>query len=114
MATRGKIEPVFTLSLMEKLLCRVRFSGTAPLAWHHSSGAPLQKSKQGGPQGKESGARVTFCGQTVLQSSTEDEEGHVGHHLRLPIGSMDASRDGGESRQSSSGKSRHGGWNVLV
>ena len=26
---------------------------------------------------KESGARVTFCGQTVLQSSIEDEEGHV-------------------------------------
>ena len=28
-------------------------------------------------QRKESGACVTFCGQTVLQSSTEDEEGYV-------------------------------------
>ena len=48
---RKKIEPVFTLSLMEKLLCRVRSSGTAPLAWHHSSGAPLQE-QQCGPKGK--------------------------------------------------------------
>ena len=47
-----KIEPVFTLSLMEKLLCRVRSSGTAPLGWHHSSGAPLHKSNKAGPKGK--------------------------------------------------------------
>ena len=35
------------------------------------------QEQQGGPQGKESGACVTFCGQTVLQSSIEDEEGLV-------------------------------------
>ena len=49
---RKKIEPVFTLSLVERLLCRVRSSGTAPLAWHHSSGAPLRKSNKAGPKGK--------------------------------------------------------------
>ena len=49
---RKKIEPVFTLSLMETLLCRVRSSGTVPLAWHHSSGAPLQKNNKAGPKGK--------------------------------------------------------------
>ena len=49
---RKKIESVFTLSLAEKLLCRVRSSGTAPLAWHHSSGAPLHKSNKAGPKGK--------------------------------------------------------------
>ena len=37
---------------MEKLLCRVRSSGTAPLAWHHSSGAPLHNSNKAGPKGK--------------------------------------------------------------
>ena len=47
---RKKIEPVFTLSLMDKLLCRVRSSGTAPLAWHHSSGTPLHKSNKAGPK----------------------------------------------------------------
>ena len=49
---RKKVEPVYTLSLMEKLVCRVRSSGTAPLAWHHSSGAPLHKSNKAGPKGK--------------------------------------------------------------
>ena len=50
---RKKFEPVFTLSLMEKLLCRVRSSGTAPLAWHHSSGGPLHKSNKAGPRERE-------------------------------------------------------------
>ena len=55
LGTREKrIEPVRTLSLLERLLCRVRSSGAAPLAWHHSSGAPLHKSNKAGPQGKES------------------------------------------------------------
>ena len=49
---RKKIELVFTMSLVEKLLCRVRLSGTAPLAWHHGSGAPLHKSNKAGPKGK--------------------------------------------------------------
>ena len=49
---RKKVEPVFTLSLMENLVCRVRSSGTAPLAWHHSSGALLHKSNKVGPKGK--------------------------------------------------------------
>ena len=49
---RKNIEPVFTLSLVKKLLCRVRSSGTAPLAWHHSSGALLHKSNKAGPKGK--------------------------------------------------------------
>ena len=49
---RKKLEPVLTLSLVEKLLCRVRSSGTAPLAWHHSSGAPLHKSNKAGTKGK--------------------------------------------------------------
>ena len=49
---RKKIESVFTLSLVEKLLCRVRSSGTPSLAWHHSSGAPLHKSNKAGPKGK--------------------------------------------------------------
>ena len=43
---RKRIEPVRTLSLLERLLCRVRSSGAAPLAWHHSSGAPLHKSNK--------------------------------------------------------------------
>ena len=42
---RKQIEPLF-------LLCRVRSSGTAPLAWHHSSGAPLHESNKVGPEGK--------------------------------------------------------------
>ena len=53
----------------------VLWDGTVGLAsqlWRSSA-----REQQGGPQGKESGARVTLCGQTVLQSSTEDEEGHV-------------------------------------
>ena len=62
---RKKIEPVFTLSLVEMLMCRFRSSGTAPLAWHRCVRATRRA------QGKESGARV------VLQSSIEDEEGHV-------------------------------------
>ena len=41
-----------TLCLLERLLCRVRSSGAAPLAWHHSSGAPLHKSNKAGPKGK--------------------------------------------------------------
>ena len=49
---RKRIEPVRTLSLLERLLCRVRSSGAAPLAWHHSSGAPLHKSNKAGPEGK--------------------------------------------------------------
>ena len=49
---RKRIEPVRTLSLLERLLCRVRSSGAAPLAWHHSSGAPLHKSNKAGPKGK--------------------------------------------------------------
>ena len=49
---RNKIEPVRTLSLLERLLCRVRSSGAAPLAWHHSSGAPLHKSNKASPKGK--------------------------------------------------------------
>ena len=73
---RKKIEPVFTLSLVEKLLCRVRSSGTAPLAWHHSSGAPLHESNKAGPSERE-WCTCYFCGQAVLQSSIEDEEGHV-------------------------------------
>ena len=47
-----KIEPVFTLSLVERLLCRIRSSGTASLAWHHSSGAPLHESNKAAPKGK--------------------------------------------------------------
>ena len=50
--TREKIEPVRTLSLLERLLCRVRSSGAAPLAWRHSSGAPLHQSNKAGPKGK--------------------------------------------------------------
>ena len=50
---RKKIELVLTLSLVEKLQCRVRSSGTAPLAWHHSSGAPLHKSNKVGPRDRE-------------------------------------------------------------
>ena len=49
---RKRIEPVRTLSLLERLLCRVRSSGAAPLAWHHSSGAPLHKSNKAGQKGK--------------------------------------------------------------
>ena len=49
---RKRIEPVRTLCLLERLLCRVRSSGAAPLAWHHSSGAPLHKSNKAGPKGK--------------------------------------------------------------
>ena len=49
---RKRIEPVRTLSLLERLLCRVRSSGAAPLAWHHSSGAPHHKSNKAGPKGK--------------------------------------------------------------
>ena len=49
---RTRIEPVRTLPLLERLLCRVRSSGDAPLAWHHSSGAPLHKSNKAGPKGK--------------------------------------------------------------
>ena len=49
---RKRIEPVRTLSLLERLLCRVRSSGTAPLAWHHSSGAPLHKSNKAGTKKK--------------------------------------------------------------
>ena len=49
---RKRIEPVRTLSLLERLLCRVRSSGAAPLAWHHSSGAPLHKSNKAGPKRK--------------------------------------------------------------
>ena len=49
---RKRIEPVRTLSLLERLLCRVRSSCAAPLAWHHSSGAPLHKSNKAGPKGK--------------------------------------------------------------
>ena len=51
--------------------------------WHSAVGMAPQvrcssvEEQQGGPQGKESGARVAFCGQAVLQSSIEDEEGHV-------------------------------------
>ena len=52
LGTREKIEPVRTLSLLERLLCRVRSSCAAPLAWHHSSGAPLHKSNKAGPKGK--------------------------------------------------------------
>ena len=46
------VEPVRTLSLLERLLCRVRSSCAAPLAWHHSSGAPLHKSNKAGSKGK--------------------------------------------------------------
>ena len=74
---RKKIEPVFTLSLVERLLCRVRSSGTAPLAWRHSSGAPLHKSNKAGPKGKRVGHMLPSVGKAVLQSSAEDEEGHV-------------------------------------
>ena len=49
---RRKIEPVRSLSVLERLLCRVRSSGAAPLAWHHSSGAPLHNSNKAGPKGK--------------------------------------------------------------
>ena len=51
---RKRIEPVRTLSLLERLLCRVRSSGAAPLAWHHSSGAPLHKSNKAAPRERES------------------------------------------------------------
>ena len=49
---KKRIYPVRALSLLERLLCRVRSSGTAPLAWHHNSGAPLHKSNKAGPKGK--------------------------------------------------------------
>ena len=48
-ATRGR---TLSRSLVERLLCRVRSSGAAPLAWQHSSAAPLHKSNKAGPKGK--------------------------------------------------------------
>ena len=47
------VEPTCILALVERLLCRVRSSGTLPVAWHHSSGAPLHKSNKPGPRGDE-------------------------------------------------------------
>ena len=53
LATRGRtLSRCLPVSLVERLLCRVRSSGTAPLAWHHSSSAPLHKSNEAGPKGK--------------------------------------------------------------
>ena len=40
------------LTVKERLLCRVRSSGTVPLAWHHSSRAPLHKSNKPGHKGR--------------------------------------------------------------
>ena len=47
-----KVEPTGLLAPVERLLCRVRSSGTAPLAWHHSSGVNLHKSNKPGPKGR--------------------------------------------------------------
>ena len=44
-----KVEPTGILALVARLLCRVLPSGTAPLAWHHSSEVPLHKSNKPGP-----------------------------------------------------------------
>ena len=46
------VEPTCILALVERLLCRVRSSGTVPLAWHHSSGVHLHKSNKPGPKGR--------------------------------------------------------------
>ena len=61
LATRGRTLSRCSLCrLWNSFLRRVRSSGTAPLAWHHTSGAPLHMSNKAGPMGKESGGRVTF------------------------------------------------------
>ena len=74
---RKKIEPVFTLSLVEKLLCRVRSSGTAPLAWHHSSGAPLHKSNKAGPKGKRVVHVLPSVGKQFFKVLMRTKRGHV-------------------------------------
>ena len=60
-----KVEPAGILALVERLLCRVRSSGTAPLAWHHNSGAPLRKSNKPGPKGR----RVVHVSPTMREGS---------------------------------------------
>ena len=74
---RKKTEPVFALSLMEKLLCRVRSSGTAPLAWHHSSGAPLHKSNKAGPKGKIVVHVLPSVGKQFFKVLLRTKRGHV-------------------------------------
>ena len=68
--------------------------GVASQRWCSSA-----QEQQGGLQGKEIGARVTFCVQAVLQSFIKDEEGHVvaacARRLAAWIHSGKAARVGG-------------------
>ena len=95
------------------LLCRVRSSGAAPLAWRHSSGAPLHKSNKAGPKGKRVVHVLPSMGKAILQSPAVDEKGRVDARPHPLTGCMATFRGGGVNWQSLSDKPRHGGWNDL-
>ena len=113
-----KVEPTGSRALLERLLCRVESSGAAPLAWHHSSGAPLHKNNKARPEGAASGSRAAVHGKAVLQSLAAHgaEARMCGRHPRQLIGCMATFLEGGASRRfsSSSDRSRRGGWSAWV
>ena len=94
---RKRIEPVRTLSLLERLLCRVRSSGAAPLAWHHSSGAPLHKSNKAAPRERES---FMCCLQleSNFSKSCWEREGTGGRRPHPLTGCTATFRGGGVNR----------------
>ena len=81
---RKRIEPVRTLSLLERLLCRVRSSCAAPLCVAPLLWSSTSQEQQGWPQGKESRSCVAFNWKAIFQSLAGDERG-TGGRLPLPL-----------------------------
>ena len=110
-----KVEPTGILALVDRLLCRVRSSGIAPLAWHHSSGAPLHRSNKPGLKGRRVVHVLPSMGKQffkVLMRSKKPNGGGWSQPENADWLQMATFRGGDGSRRFSSDRSQVTTWRL--